>query len=312
MNTLHLKYAVEVEKTRSISQAAENLYMAQPNLSKAIKELEDSLGITIFERSARGVAPTKKGAEFLVYARDILRQIDKMEGLSIPENDERQAFRISMPRGSYIARAFTNFVAELDAQKEIDVSVQETNSMQAIANVAEHRHGLGIIRYPTDYENYFLDYLHEKKLLHEPIWEFEYLAVMSKAHPLASVPEVQYAKLSKFVEITHGDNIVPYLSARTASKSSVSAKTKRKIYVYERCSQFDMLSNIPSTYMWVSPIPEEFLSLYGLVQRKCSGAHHKYKDALVYEEGYRLSQLDERFLKKLYESKDKVSQKVYT
>lgn len=312
MNTLHLKYAVEVEKTRSISQAAENLYMAQPNLSKAIKELEDSLGITIFERSARGVIPTKKGIEFLAYAKDILRQVEKMETLSTPENSDRQAFRISIPRGSYIARAFTNFVAELDAQKEIDVSVQETNSMQTIANVVDHKHGLGIIRYPADYENYFLDYLKEKKLSYEPIWEFDYLAVMSKAHPMANVTEVQYAKLSKYVEITHGDNKVPYLTARMAAKASSPSKTKRKIYVYERCSQFDMLSNIPSTYMWVSPIPEEILTLYNLVQRKCSGAYHTYKDVLVYEEGYRLTQLDERFLKKLYESKDKVSSKIYT
>jgi DNA-binding transcriptional LysR family regulator len=312
VNTLHLKYAVEVEKTRSISQAAENLYMAQPNLSKAIKELEDSLGITIFERSARGVIPTRKGIEFLAYAKDILRQVEKMETLSVPENSERQAFRISIPRGSYIARAFTNFVAELDTQKEIDVSVQETNSMQTIANVAENKHGLGIIRYPADYENYFLDYLREKKLSYEPIWEFDYLAVMSKAHPLANVPDVQYAKLSKFVEITHGDNAVPYLTARMAARAGSSSKAKRKIYVYERCSQFDMLSNIPSTYMWVSPIPEEFLTLYGLVQRKCSSAYHTYKDGLVYEQGYQFTQLDERFLKKLYESRDKVSAKIYT
>ncbi len=129
---------------------------------------------------------------------------------------------------------------------------------------------------------------------------------------MANATEVQYAKLSKYVEITHGDNKVPYLTARMAAKASSPTKTKRKIYVYERCSQFDMLSNIPSTYMWVSPIPEEILTLYSLVQRKCSGAYHTYKDVLVYEEGYRLTQLDERFLKKLYESKDKVSSKIYT
>lgn len=61
MNTLHFKYAVEVERTGSITQAADNLYMAQPNLSKAIKELEDTLGITVFKRTSRGMVPTKKG-----------------------------------------------------------------------------------------------------------------------------------------------------------------------------------------------------------------------------------------------------------
>ena len=68
MNTLHLKYAVEVERTGSITQAAENLYMGQPNLSKAIMELEETLGFMIFERTSKGVIPTQKGTSFLVYA----------------------------------------------------------------------------------------------------------------------------------------------------------------------------------------------------------------------------------------------------
>ena len=67
MNLLHLKYAIEVEKTSSITKAAENLYMGQPNLSKSIKELEDTLGIELFKRTSRGVVPTDKGQEFHKY-----------------------------------------------------------------------------------------------------------------------------------------------------------------------------------------------------------------------------------------------------
>ncbi len=69
MNTLHLKYAVEVERAGSITQAADNLFMAQPNLSKAIRELEEGLGITIFERTPRGVLPTERGVEFCAAPR---------------------------------------------------------------------------------------------------------------------------------------------------------------------------------------------------------------------------------------------------
>ena len=82
LNTLHLKYAVEVERTGSITQAAENLYMGQPNLSKAIMELEEPLGFQIFERTSKGVIPTGKGTRFLVYAKNVLSQIEKMEALS--------------------------------------------------------------------------------------------------------------------------------------------------------------------------------------------------------------------------------------
>ena len=307
MNTLHFKYAVEVERTRSITQAAENLFMAQPNLSKAIKELEDTLGITIFERTPKGVIPTPKGAEFLGYAKSVLEQIDRMEQLYIPENTERQRFRISIPRGSYISHAFTRFVAELDADKEIDANVQETNSMQTIVNVAEGQFDLGIIRYQTDYENYFLDYLAEKNLQHEPIWEFEYLALMSQQHPLASAEKVRYEALSQYIEIVHGDTVIPYLPANRIQRS----EAKKRIYVYERCSQFDMLSHIPKTYMWVSPIPDSFLTLYGLVQRKCHAANHKYKDLLICPKGYTFTKLDKKFVDQLYASKNEVAFQQY-
>ena len=79
MNLLHLKYAVEVAETNSITRAAENLYMAQPNLSRSIHELESDLGIEIFRRTSKGRFPTPKGEEFLNYARNILTQGDAVE-----------------------------------------------------------------------------------------------------------------------------------------------------------------------------------------------------------------------------------------
>lgn len=311
MNTLHFKYAVEVERTRSITQAADNLYMAQPNLSKAIKELEDTIGITIFERTSKGVVPTKKGAEFLEYAKNILIQLDKMESLYMPENSDRQSFSIAIPRGSYIANSITKFVAELNPEKEIDVNVKETNSMQIINNLVEHRFNLGIIRYQTAYENYFLDYLAEKEICYDPIWEFEYLALMSKNHPLASSEEVQYSELNQFIELVHGDTIVPYIASGETKKTKEVKKAKKRIYIYERCSQFDLLTHIPTTYMWVSPIPDELLERYDLIQRKCQVANHKYKDLLVYPKGYKFTALDKKFLDKLYESKNEVALKEY-
>jgi len=291
MNTLHLKYAVEVERTRSITQAAENLFMAQPNLSKAIKELEDTLGIEIFERTPKGVVPTPKGAEFLEYAKNVLDQINRMEQLCKPK-DARQSFKISIPRSSYIAQAFTRFVAELNTAKGMEISVQETNSMQAISNVTDEGFPLGIIRYQTDYENYFLDYLEEKKLVAEPVWEFKCLALMSRNHPLASAKKVTLKDLAQSIEIAHGDTAIPYLPAGKVKKS----EAKKCIYVNGRCSQFDLLSSIPRTYMWASPVPDHFLNLYGLVQRRCHDANYRYKDMLIYPRGYQFTELDQQFI----------------
>lgn len=82
MNILHLKYAVEIAKTGSLNKAAENLYMGQPNLSRAIRELEAGLGITIFERTPRGMVVTPDGEAFLQYAVRILAQIDERSRFS--------------------------------------------------------------------------------------------------------------------------------------------------------------------------------------------------------------------------------------
>lgn len=311
MNIAHLRYAVEVERTGSITQAAENLYMGQPNLSKAIKELEESVGILLFKRSSKGVAPTKKGAEFLQYARNILAQIEEMEAHYRPENPDKQRFNICVPRGSYIANAFAQFVSTLDMNKEIDVNFKETNSMRAIHSVAEGEFDMGIIRYQTAYESYFLNFLQDKQLQYEPVWEFEYLALLSKEHPLAGRKTLLYSELAEHIEIAHGDLSIPYLSLNEVRQTEQAGRAKKKIYVYERGSQFDLLTHIPATYMWVSPVPEETLTRYGLVQRRCSVADHKYKDILISPKGYQYTALEKAFIEKLYAVRDEVSKKEY-
>jgi len=310
MNTLHFKYALEIERTGSITHAAENLFISQPSLSKAIKDLEDSIGFEIFERTAKGMVLTKKGAEFMVYARSIVDKLKKIENLANNDSDI-QSFNISIPRGSYIADAFTKFVSELNTDKDIDVNIQETNSIQAINNVVEGRFNLAIIRYQTTYENYFLDYLEERNLCSDLIWEFEYLVLLSKNHPLSAAKEIKYRDLSKFIEIVHGDTAIPYISSNEVKKDTERSSGKR-IYVYERSNQFDLLSNIYTTYMWVSPIPKRYLGLYNLVQRRCHVANHKYKDLLIFNKGYKLSTLDHKFINKLYESKNEVAFIEYT
>jgi DNA-binding transcriptional LysR family regulator len=311
MNTQHLKYAIEVERTCSITQAAENLYMGQPSLSKAIKELEDSLGYTIFERTSKGVMPTQKGMEFLSYARNILHQVEKMEALSDSAKTNSQSFNITIPRGSYIADAITRFVADFDDSKGIHVNVHETNSFQVINNIIDGPFNTGIIRYQTEYENYFYDYLNEKQLRSEPLWEFDHLALMSEKHPLADREKVDYKELREFTEIEHGDTIIPYLMQGNNMKANRTENTSKHIYIYERCSQYDMLSTIPTTYMWVSPIPEKWLTRYNLIQRKCKAPGHRYKDVFIYLKDYKLTEMDLKFIDKLSEAKNDVSFKEY-
>ncbi|MDR1618698.1 MAG: LysR family transcriptional regulator, partial [Treponema sp.] len=270
-----------------------------------------TIGFTVFERNSKGVVPTGKGLEFLEYARRILEEMEQINRLTNAENPGRQNFSISIPRGSYIAAGFTQFAGELDFEKEIDINIQETNSLQTVNNVSGGKFNLGIIRYQEVYENYYIDYLEDKHLNHEEIWEFEYLALMSKDHPLAGDGEVQFCRLKSFIEIIHGDTVVPYLNAAELRYPSPEAIPRKRIYLYERCNQFDLLSSLPATYMWVSPIPDKMIKRYGLVQRKCAFPNNRYKDVLIYPRGYAFTDLDRKFIDRIVESRDEVSLKKY-
>lgn len=306
MNIQHLKYAVEVEKTGSITQAAERLYMSQPNLSKAIRELESTLDMSLFKRSSKGLVATKKGQEFLAYAKNILDQIEEMEELYRPDRKKVQRFSVSIPRASYITHAFTSFVKRLDPAKTIDINFHETNSMETINNIAEGECNLGIIRYHTAHERYYFSLLDEKGMKYKPLLEYIYLALMSKSHPLASKDTLHYDDLNEYVEIMHGDLMVPFLTVSEMKKTEQTGHSKNRIYVYERGSQFDLLRKVPGTYIWVSPMPAELLECYDLVQIKCGESEHKYKDLLVYPSDYHFSALDKVFISELFHVRDEI------
>lgn len=308
MNILHLKYAVEVERTGSITQAAENLYMGQPNLSKAIKELESNIGTTIFKRTSKGVLPTPRGAEFLAMAKKILSQIEHMEAIFVPGTRERQRLSISIPRASYLALAFTNFVKLMDEDKEIDLDYKETNSTQAIQNILQEESTLAVIRYPVEHEKYFKNLLNFKSLSFETLWDFEYLAVMSERHPLAKAETVKFEDLAAYTEITHGDLETPHIPVTEAPKTEEIPYIKRRIFVYERGSQFELLCSVPTTYMWVSAIPRETLERYGLVQRKCAAQHNQHRDVLVYKKGYKFNAPERLFINELKRVRDEIAQ----
>lgn len=313
MNTLFFKYAIEVNKAGSITKAAQNLYMAQPNLSKAIRELEESLGYPIFERKKCGMVPTEKGITFLVYARDILERIQELEKLSEDDNDmdNVQKFKIATPRGSYIANGFTEFVSELCMEQRIELTIRETNAMQTIDLVADEKFNLGIVRFQNCHEKYFVEYMESKRLQVKPVWEFENLIVMSRKHPLASMSSIKCEDLSQYIEICHGDAEIPCFDYGSELCKKSAKKADKKIYVFERGSQFDLLTSVPQTFMWVSPIPERHIKQYDLVQKCCGNSSKRYKDVLVCRKGYEFTELDLLFQEKLFLSKSEVSASCY-
>lgn len=303
MNLMHIKYAVEVANEGSINKAAEKLYVGQPNLSRAIKELEASLGVKIFERSAKGMGLTSDGETFIRYAKTILRQVDEVESIFNGSGSVKKRFSISVPRASYISDAFARFSHSLTNEAEAEIIYKETNSLRAIKNILHEDYKLGIIRYAENYDKYFKTMLDEKDMQYEMITEFSYVLAMSRDNPLASAEKITFDALKDYIEIAHADPYVPSLPLSQVRKEELPDNIGRRIFVFERASQFELLSENPETFMWVSPIPQKLLDRYDLVQIPCEENIKIYKDILIYKRDYKLTALDKAFIDELCKSK---------
>ena len=306
MNILHMKYAVEVARTNSINKAAEELYVGAPALSRAIKELEAGLGVTLFDRSAKGMSLTPDGELFVSYAEKALKQIEDIEAIFKDGTTAKKQFSLSAPRASYIAAAFAEFSKKIAADEDIELFYKETNAYRVINNLIKDDFKLGILRYSEQYESYYRQMMSEKGLVGELITEFTYVLIMSKNSTLASKERISAGDLNGLTEIAHGDPYVPSLSFSEVKKYELPDHKGSRIYVFERSSQFELLSKNLNTYMWVSPIPEDLLERYGLTTRVSEDSRRVYKDVLIHRKDYTLSELDRSFIEELTKAKRKV------
>lgn len=304
--------AVEIQRTHSISQASRNLYVNQSNLSRSIKELEQTLGYSIFERTPRGVITTEKGKIFLSEANEIIQKIYKLPEIGKTEEQEQQlSLKISIPRATYITYAFTEFYKRIQDRETIRIHYSETNSTETVNNVLMNGFDLGIIRYPEVFDSEFKETLRKKNLEFELLWEFHYLVLMSENNPLAGQEFVELSDLENQTELVHGDVYVPFISKGTYNKTSLSGKQRKRIYLYERGSQFDFLRNIDTTYMWVSPLPDCILKKNKLVQKKCPQSITRFRDILLYNNEKKISETTEEFIKLLKETQNALDSKYF-
>ncbi|NLK86538.1 MAG: LysR family transcriptional regulator [Clostridiaceae bacterium] len=299
MDLTHIKYAIEVDKTKSITRAAENLFMGQPNLSRSIRELEKSLGIKIFKRTSKGVIPTEQGEEFLDHARNILSHVEKIESIHKKTPHSKLLFSISAPEAIYIGQALASMISGLQPSGNIFFNYTVTDNLSVMENVGQNDHNLGIIRFNSLQEKYFTRLLKEKGLMAEKLLEFEYIVLMSESHPLSGKENITYRDLSDYIELSGRD---PHKSALQAqeTKAQMHLQDGRQIITAGHASQLYLLSAIPSAYMWAPPVPSAALEQFPLLQRGCDDFKIRYADYLIHRKNYKFNDLDKRFIEELH------------
>lgn len=294
MNILHMKYAVEVARLGSLSKAAETLLTAQPNISRSIKELEASLGITIFSRSSRGAVLTPEGEEFINFAKEILKHINDVEQHYKENLQNKQKFSITVLKAKYISEAFAMFSKNI-TDDPAEFMYMESDFGRTLNNVLNKDSNLGIIRFSKKQEKYFEEMLKVKNLEFSQITEFPYMLLMNKFHPLAQKDEVYLKDLLPYIEVGHTDVFAPSYASHTSDTAEIDT-VKRRILIFESTNRLELLSENNAAFSWTAPVTEKTLLRYGLVCKECADCNEIYKDVLIWRSDYKLSKLDKEFM----------------
>ena len=286
MQTSYLRYMVEIERTRSITQAAANLFLTQPSLSRILHEMESQLGYAIFERTNRGVRPTEAGTAFLRHAKRVLSEMEAIEGLGSAKRPPDR-FRLCMPRSAGILEMAADYLNALPADHPLDAMLRECHVRQAFDYLATGEVDLGIIRFREEYQDFFEDQALEQKLGFRPLNRYRYRVVFRKDNPQARKQTICEADLAGMTEITHGD---------TFRNNRRTDRAVRRVYSVDRNAQLTLLSRLPNAFIWVTSMRQEVLEAWGLIQRSVEDNHIIYQNALVHIAPELLNDIERNFM----------------
>ena len=238
MTLQQLRYITTVADTGTITEAAKKLYISQPSLTNAIHELEKEMGLTIFNRTNKGIFISREGEEFLGYARQVLEQTTILEDKYKKNGGGKKQFCVSTQHYSFAVNAFVDLVKKY-GQEEYDFSLRETQTYKLIEDVAQMRSEIGIL---------FLNDFNEKvirKILKSSDLEFHLLFVtephvfISRQHPLAKKKIITNEELADYPYLSYeqGEHNSFYFSEEIFS----SFERKKNIRVSDRATLFNLL-----------------------------------------------------------------------
>ena len=238
MTLQQLKYVITVSEIGTISEAAKSLFITQPSLTNAIRELEREMNLTIFGRTNKGISVTREGEAFLGYARQVLEQAQLLEEKYKHHMGGKQQFCVSTQHYSFAVNAFVDLIKEY-GQEEYDFSLRETQTFEIIEDVARLKSEIGVL-----YLNQFNETI-IRKIIKADDLEFHELFVarphifVSSQNPLARMEKVPMEDLSPYpyLSFEQGEHNSFYFSEEIFSP----AERKKNIRVRDRSTLFNLL-----------------------------------------------------------------------
>lgn len=261
MTLQQLKYALAIADGSSICEAAKLLFIAQPTLSNAIKDLENELGIHIFLRSNKGILVSNEGKQFLGYARQVIEQAQVLEEEYLGDKTRRQHFCISTQHYAFAVHAFVNLIKEF-GMDHYDFSLRETKTFDIIDDVKNMRSEIGILYVNEFNEKVIQKLLHESNLLFKPLFIAKPHVFVSASNPLSHKKIVCLKDLENYpyLSFEQGDNNSFYYSEEILS----TLEHNKNINVSDRATLYNLLIGL-NGFTISSGIPSEELNEKNIV-----------------------------------------------
>ena len=238
MTLQQLRYVIEIVNCGSMNAAAEKLFVTQPSLSNAVKELEKELGIEIFLRSSRGISLSAEGAEFLGYARQVVEQAELLEQRYTDKKPSRRLFSVSTQHYAFSVNAFVNLIREYN-QNEYEFTLRETQTHDIIEDVKNLRSEIGVL-YLNDFnEKVLLKILRESNLGFHPLFEAKPHVFVSNAHPLSGRASVRLEDLTPYPCLSFEQGV--YNSFYYSEEILSTVYHPKSILVSDRATLFNLL-----------------------------------------------------------------------
>ncbi len=238
MTLNQLKYIIEIADTGSMTTAANNLFIAQPSLSKAVASLEKEMGITIFARSNRGVYLTEEGTKFLSYARQITEQTELLENEYKSAPPPKRVFSVSSQHYAFVVNAFVELVREYGREK-YEFTLRELKTAEIIEDVRTHRSDIGILYLSKFNHEVIKHILQTQEIRFEKLFTAKPHVFVSKTNPLVNKKSVTLDDLKSFPRLTYDQGIKN--SFYFAEELHITEDSPKNIIVSDRATLFNLL-----------------------------------------------------------------------
>ena len=238
MTFQQLKYVLEVARVSSITEASKRVFVSQPSLTASIKDLEEELGIRIFERSSKGVNLTHEGEEFLSYARQVQEQFLLMEERYKGNHEERALFSVSCQHYSFAVKAFIEMAKNYNSN-QFDLALRETRTIDVLKDVSSLKSEIGLIYISEANQKGIKRLLREHELNFTPLIECPASVYLSRSHPLAGEKELTFEQLEPYpcLSFEQGENNSFYFAEEVLSTFDY----RQQIRVNDRATMLNMM-----------------------------------------------------------------------